>query len=93
MSSDVGMQRDRVTTAKETVLQKAKSLIANHPVLRGRELGLDYQLEGDLLIIRGAVPSFYLKQVLQSALKELEGVNRVDNQVDVVSSQGLSGAK
>jgi len=45
---------------------------------------------GGVLMLRGRVPTFYLKQVLQSLLKGLEGVERIDNRVDVVSAQGLS---
>jgi BON domain len=43
-----------------------------------------------VLIIRGRVPSFYLKQVLQTLLRGIDGVDQIDNQVDVVSSSGLS---
>jgi hypothetical protein len=37
------------------------------------------------------VPTFYLKQVLQCVLRDVEGVRGIDNQVVVISSQGLSG--
>ncbi len=37
----------------------------------------------DVLTVRGIVPTFYLKQLLQSALKRLEV--RIDNQVMVAS--------
>ena len=47
----------------------------------------------DVLTVRGCVPTFYLKQVLQTMLKELNGVGRVDNQVDVVCSSGLSSVR
>jgi hypothetical protein len=43
-----------------------------------------------VLLLRGRVPTFYLKQMLQSWLKDLDGVSRIDNQVDVVSATGLS---
>jgi len=45
-----------------------------------------------ILTLRGSVPSFYLKQLLQSALLKVPGVQRVNNQVDVVSAGGLSSA-
>jgi hypothetical protein len=41
-------------------------------------------------MVRGAVPSFYLKQILQTVLMGLEGVALINNQVNVVSSEGLS---
>jgi hypothetical protein len=39
------------------------------------------------------VPSFYLKHVLQGLLKNLEGVERIDNRVAVVSPAGLSSVQ
>lgn len=41
-------------------------------------------------MIRGRVPTFYLKQLLQDALKQVEGVRRIDNRIEVVTSDGLS---
>ena len=38
---------------------------------------------GDVLVLRGRVPSFYLKQVLQTLLRDVEGVRHIDNQVSV----------
>jgi osmotically-inducible protein OsmY len=46
-----------------------------------------------VLILRGCVPSFYLKQVLQSMLMDIQGVQRIDNRVDVVCSSGLSSVR
>lgn len=93
MTSYVETRRDCASKATENVADRAKALVAKHPVLGGRPTVLDFRVEGEVLTIRGAVPSFYLKQVLQSALRELEGVKRVNNQVDVVSSHGLSSVK
>lgn len=56
-----------------------------------REITCDYR-EG-VLTLRGSVPSFYLKQVLQSILKDTPGVARIDNRVDVVSAAGLSSVR
>jgi hypothetical protein len=45
------------------------------------------------LTLHGNVPSFYLKQVLQSILKDVPGIERIDNRVDVVSAAGLSSVR
>jgi hypothetical protein len=42
------------------------------------------------LTLQGRVGTFHLKQILQSMLTGLELVQRIDNQVAVVSSTGLS---
>jgi hypothetical protein len=47
--------------------------------------------EEEILIVRGSVPTFYLKQILQTVLKDIEGVRQIENQVQVVSAAGLSG--
>jgi hypothetical protein len=39
------------------------------------------------------LPSFYLKQVLQTLLRDLDGVTRIANRVDVVSPTGLSSVR
>lgn len=42
------------------------------------------------LTLRGSVPSFYLKQMLQELLRGIKRVKQITNSVDVVSSTGLS---
>jgi len=56
-----------------------------------KEVGFHY-CHG-VLTLAGQLPSFYLTQVLQSLLVDLEGVDRIDNQIDVVSSTGLSSVR
>jgi len=48
------------------------------------------QFKNGVLTVRGRVPSFYLKQIVQTRLRDLDGVKQIDNQVDVVSATGLS---
>jgi hypothetical protein len=43
--------------------------------------------------VRGRVPSFYLRKLLESILKRVDGVHIVDNQVDVVCCNGLSSVR
>jgi hypothetical protein len=45
------------------------------------------------LTLEGSVATFYLKQVLQSVLGSMEKVDRIANDVDVVSSTGLSSER
>jgi hypothetical protein len=46
---------------------------------------LTCQVHGQVLTICGRVPSYYMKQVAQSLLGQLEGVGTIDNQLDVQS--------
>jgi osmotically-inducible protein OsmY len=45
------------------------------------------------LTLRGCVPNFYLKQVLQELVRGIERVELITNSVDVVSSTGLSSER
>jgi hypothetical protein len=63
---------------------QARKLISHQPHFRGRDARFEFRLVDEVLVIRGQVPTFFLKQVLQRALMELEGIERIDNQVEVV---------
>jgi len=54
---------------------------------------ITYEHRNGVLTLRGQLPTFYLKQVLQTWLRDVDGVERIDNQVDVVSSTGLSSVR
>jgi hypothetical protein len=62
-----------------------------HFTYHWREISCFYQ--DGILTLRGRVPSFYLKQILQTTLMNVPGVKRVDNRVDVVASDGLSSVR
>lgn len=42
------------------------------------------------LTVAGRVPSFYLKQTAQALLADIDGVERVENEVLVVNPTGVS---
>ena len=44
--------------------------------------------EDGVLTLRGRLPSFYLKQILQTILRDLSGIKRIDNQTDVCETSG-----
>ncbi len=43
----------------------------------------EFQTETGVLDLRGAVPSYYLKQLAQELAGDLEGVRTVNNQINV----------
>ena len=75
---------------RREVERLAYAILDAHSHFHRRADRFEFLFREDVLVVRGSVPSFYLKQVLQSALHDLDGVDRVDNQVEVVSSDGLS---
>jgi hypothetical protein len=64
--------------------QRARELLSRHPHFYGRVDSFVFEWVEDVLVVKGAVPTYYLKQLLQSALRTVEGVRRIDNQVVVV---------
>jgi hypothetical protein len=77
----------------QSITDRAAARLQNHSHFRGRSLDLSFEITGDILIIRGSVPTFYLKQLLQTVLREMENVSRIENHVDVVASDGLSSVR
>ena len=78
--------RQRVETAAK------KRLAEEHP--HGFYFGqVECVFEDGVLRLRGRVPTYYMKQLLQSRLANIDGVDWIDNEVDVVSSVGLSSAR
>ena len=75
-------------TAASRIAQQAKQRLGgtSYQFLRF----VDCCFQNGVLTLRGRVPTFYLKQMAQSVLANIEGVDRIDNRVDVVSPRGLS---
>lgn len=85
---------DRPTTDscefEPALIADARALISRHVHFRGRIDHFTFEVEDDALVVAGTVPSFYLKQLLQTVLRELHSASRIVNHVEVVSSRGVS---
>lgn len=79
--------------AQEHVEQLARQALAENPPYAFHFKHIAIHFAEGVLTLRGRVHTFYMKQVLQSRLGDLEGVERIDNQVDVVSTTGLSSVR
>lgn len=62
---------------------RAASRITGHPHLRQYCSAVHFYFENGCLIVAGSVPSFYLKQLIQETIRNLEGIDRVDNRLMV----------
>ena len=49
-----------------------------------------WRLERRHLILNGCVPTFYMKQILQTTLRDIDGVKQIVNDVNVVNSTRIS---
>ena len=61
----------------------AEGCLRRNPYLALKNVACDCR-EG-VLVLRGCLPSYYLKQIAQEAVAGLEGVERIDNQIQVVT--------
>ena len=70
------------------LIRHARQKLAQHSQLRRLVASFQFIELGETLVVRGDVPSFYLKQMIQTALRDLKGVRRIDNQVKVNRAAG-----
>lgn len=62
----------------------ARKRLADDAVFGRRSEQIQIATEGRTLILEGSVSSFYLKQLLQACLSNIQGVERIDNRVSVI---------
>jgi osmotically-inducible protein OsmY len=61
--------------------ETARTRLRRKAYLALRHVSCNYQ--NGVLVLRGRLPSYYLKQVAQEAVGRLAGVDRVENQIRV----------
>jgi hypothetical protein len=55
--------------------------LEQHPHFRGRASLVQIELVEGIIVLSGRLPSYYLKQLLQEALRLMPGVVEIDNRV------------
>jgi hypothetical protein len=60
----------------------AEGRLRRNPYLALKSVSCDCR--GGVLVLRGCLPSYYLKQIAQEVVARLEGVAAIDNQIQVV---------
>ncbi len=68
--------------AQRGLRESAERCLRRNPYLALRNVSCDCR--DGVLVLRGCLPSYYLKQLAQEAVARLEGVGAVDNQIQVV---------
>lgn len=67
---------------------QARRVLAQHPHFLGKSQFVSCQCEGRCLRLAGRLPSYFLKQLAQEALRDLAGIEHIDNQIVVASPSG-----
>jgi osmotically-inducible protein OsmY len=52
--------------------------------------GVTCAVRDGVLVLRGRLPSYYLKQLAQEAVARLDGVRRIDNRIEVGTTPGAN---
>jgi osmotically-inducible protein OsmY len=82
-----------ISQVRNDLSSVARQYLESHPHFRGRANGVSIAQEGRSLFLTGRLPTFYLKQLVQEAVRHVPGVQNVINQIDVVSADGVSSAR
>ncbi len=64
-------------------VSRIREQLEDHPHFRGRTHLIEIRSNGDSLVLSGRVPTYYLKQLLQEAVKLVPDIGEIDNRVDV----------
>ena len=64
-----------------TLFKRIDTAIHRSPHLSGHTLHIE--MRPGRVVLRGVVPSYYQKQVAQEVVRMVDGVERVDNQLEV----------
>ncbi|HEX5470652.1 MAG TPA: BON domain-containing protein [Lacipirellulaceae bacterium] len=81
------------TCERHDLCTLARQHLEHHPHFRGRVKDVAFEQRGRTLLVTGRLPTFYLKQLVQEAVRRVPGVHHVRNLIDVVSSDGVSSVR
>jgi osmotically-inducible protein OsmY len=71
-----------LTQRPTDVADQARALLLRNPYLALKNVSCEYN--DGVLTLRGYLPSYYLKQIAQTIVANLEGVGRLVNAIEVV---------
>jgi len=70
-----------MTTASPDLADMVSSAISTNPYLAGRKLR--FEAEAGRVVLRGTVSTFFQKQMAQEALRRIDGIQEIENQLEV----------
>jgi osmotically-inducible protein OsmY len=82
-----------ISSERPNLSAAAKSYLESHPHFRGRVNDVSIMHEDKTLYLTGRLPTFYLKQLVQEAVRHVPGVQHVRNMIDVVNAEGVSSVR
>jgi len=80
---------ERATETRNPQADWAERCLRSNPFLALKNITCDL-LDG-VLVLRSCLPTYYLNQIAQEVVADLEGVERVDNQIQIMIPAFRSG--
>ena len=71
------------TNHSRDLTRTARDRLEGNAYFRGRSRVIRIDEQDGTLVLNGRLPSFYLKQLLQTVLSGIDGVKRIENRVEV----------
>ena len=71
--------------SSDVLAERARRTLEESELFRGRSSNIRISESDGLLVLEGHLPTYYLKQMLQTLLRDVEGVQNIDNKVWVDS--------
>lgn len=90
MPAAVAERTTTMTPERADLTLMARQQLEQHPHFRGRMSNLSIEQRGKALRLSGRLPTFYLKQLIQETIRHIPGVQRIHNEIAVVSAAGVS---
>ncbi len=73
-----------MSTADSSLATRVSSAIQSNPHLIRRRV--HFETQGGRVVLRGTVGTYYQKQMAQEALRRLDGVEQIENNLEVAWS-------
>jgi osmotically-inducible protein OsmY len=73
-----------MSTPECTLATRVSSAIANNPHLMRRRV--HFETQQGRVVLKGTVKTYYQKQMAQEAVRRLDGVDHIENNLEVVWS-------
>ena len=71
------------TFSPERVARLATACLESCPSFRGRGKWVQFSCQDRCLVLDGRLPSYYLKQLAQEAVRGVAGIDRIENRIVV----------
>jgi osmotically-inducible protein OsmY len=72
-------------TEEASLAERAENRLRCNSYLALKNVHCEAPAEADVVVLRGCLPTYYLKQVAQTVVAAVDGVRRVENRIQVVA--------